>query len=132
MGAAFDDELITQVATVIATEARAFNNANRTGLDVSTKFIWAYLTYIDFVSSGLPTSILLGILGGDEARRLLVKMPTTYLLTSRASLQVYRVIQVTLTSVWSPRASILLVMISRTGTATFVTRMMSRSRSRNL
>jgi hypothetical protein len=36
MGAAFDDELITQVATVISTEARAFNNANRTGLDFWT------------------------------------------------------------------------------------------------
>jgi hypothetical protein len=29
MGAAFDDALITKVATVISTEARAFNNANR-------------------------------------------------------------------------------------------------------
>ncbi|ORY05689.1 glycoside hydrolase superfamily [Clohesyomyces aquaticus] len=36
MGAAFDDELITAVATVIGTEARAFNNANRTGLDFWT------------------------------------------------------------------------------------------------
>ncbi|KAJ4292466.1 hypothetical protein N0V90_009128 [Kalmusia sp. IMI 367209] len=36
MGAAFDDKLITDVATVIATEARAFNNANRTGLDFWT------------------------------------------------------------------------------------------------
>ncbi|KAF1973674.1 putative xylan 1,4-beta-Xylosidase [Bimuria novae-zelandiae CBS 107.79] len=36
MGAAFDDQLITDVATVIATEARAFNNANRTGLDFWT------------------------------------------------------------------------------------------------
>ncbi|KAH4237064.1 hypothetical protein HBI56_093080 [Parastagonospora nodorum] len=36
MGAAFDDELITNVATVISTEARAFNNANRTGLDFWT------------------------------------------------------------------------------------------------
>ncbi|KAF1949057.1 glycoside hydrolase [Byssothecium circinans] len=36
MGAAFDDDLITQVATVISTEARAFNNANRTGLDFWT------------------------------------------------------------------------------------------------
>jgi beta-D-xylosidase 4 len=36
MGAAFDDELITAVATVISTEARAFNNANRTGLDFWT------------------------------------------------------------------------------------------------
>lgn len=29
MGAAFDDELIKAVATVISTEARAFNNVNR-------------------------------------------------------------------------------------------------------
>ncbi|KAF2847578.1 glycoside hydrolase family 3 protein [Plenodomus tracheiphilus IPT5] len=36
MGAAFDDELITEVAKVISTEARAFNNANRTGLDFWT------------------------------------------------------------------------------------------------
>ena len=36
MGAAFDDELITDVATVISTEARAFNNANQTGLDFWT------------------------------------------------------------------------------------------------
>jgi len=36
MGAAFDDQLIEDVATVISTEARAFNNANRTGLDFWT------------------------------------------------------------------------------------------------
>jgi xylan 1,4-beta-xylosidase len=36
MGAAFDDKLIHDVATVISTEARAFNNANRTGLDFWT------------------------------------------------------------------------------------------------
>ncbi|KAF2028145.1 glycoside hydrolase [Setomelanomma holmii] len=36
MGAAFDDALITEVAIVISTEARAFNNANRTGLDFWT------------------------------------------------------------------------------------------------
>lgn len=36
MGAAFDDSLITEVAKVISTEARAFNNANRTGLDFWT------------------------------------------------------------------------------------------------
>lgn len=33
MGAAFDDELIEAVATVVSTEARAFNNVNRSGLD---------------------------------------------------------------------------------------------------
>ena len=36
MGASFDDALITEVATVVSTEARAFNNANRTGLDFWT------------------------------------------------------------------------------------------------
>ena len=36
MGAAFDDELIKAVATVISTEARVFNNANRSGLDFWT------------------------------------------------------------------------------------------------
>lgn len=36
MGAAFDDDLITAVATVISTEARAFNNDDRAGLDYWT------------------------------------------------------------------------------------------------
>lgn len=36
MGAAFDDQLITNVATVISTEARAFNNDIRAGLDFWT------------------------------------------------------------------------------------------------
>lgn len=36
MGAAFDDELIRDVATVISTEARAFNNYDRAGLDYWT------------------------------------------------------------------------------------------------
>lgn len=36
MGAAFDDQLITDVATVISTEARAFNNDDRAGLDYWT------------------------------------------------------------------------------------------------
>ncbi|THH27589.1 hypothetical protein EUX98_g6608 [Antrodiella citrinella] len=36
MGAAFDDDLIKQVATVVSTEARAYNNAGRAGLDFWT------------------------------------------------------------------------------------------------
>ncbi|OQO01075.1 hypothetical protein B0A48_13318 [Cryoendolithus antarcticus] len=36
MGAAFDDELIRDVATVVSTEARAFNNDQRAGLDFWT------------------------------------------------------------------------------------------------
>jgi beta-D-xylosidase 4 len=36
MGAAFDDELIHAVATVVSTEARAFNNGNMSGLNFWT------------------------------------------------------------------------------------------------
>ena len=36
MSAGFDDALINAVATVVSTEARAFNNANRSGLDYWT------------------------------------------------------------------------------------------------
>src|ERR1700761_6302264 len=36
MSAAFDDDLLEQVATVISTEARAFNNFGRAGLDYWT------------------------------------------------------------------------------------------------
>ncbi|KAK5957273.1 hypothetical protein OHC33_001645 [Knufia fluminis] len=42
MGAAFDDALINAVATVVSTEARAFNNANRSGLDFWTPNINPY------------------------------------------------------------------------------------------
>lgn len=42
MGAAFDDQLIFDVATVVSTEARAFNNANRSGLDYWTPNINPY------------------------------------------------------------------------------------------
>ena len=42
MSAAFDDTLINEVATVISTEARAYNNANRTGLDFWTPNINPY------------------------------------------------------------------------------------------
>ncbi|KAK6833795.1 hypothetical protein PG987_008489 [Apiospora arundinis] len=42
MGAAFNDDLIKAVATVISTEARAFNNANRSGLDYWTPNINPY------------------------------------------------------------------------------------------
>ncbi|KAJ7043883.1 beta-xylosidase [Mycena alexandri] len=42
MGAAFDDEMIKAVATVISTEARAFNNVGRAGLDYFTPNINAF------------------------------------------------------------------------------------------
>jgi xylan 1,4-beta-xylosidase len=42
MGAAFDDDLIMRVASVVSTEARAFNNANRSGLDYWTPNINPY------------------------------------------------------------------------------------------
>lgn len=46
MGAAFDDELIKDVATVISTEARAFSNANRAGLDFWTPNINPYVVMV--------------------------------------------------------------------------------------
>lgn len=42
MSAAFDDALIHAVATVVSTEARAYNNANRSGLDFWTPNINPY------------------------------------------------------------------------------------------
>jgi beta-D-xylosidase 4 len=36
MSAAFDDPMIKAIATVISTEARAFNNVRRAGLDYFT------------------------------------------------------------------------------------------------
>ncbi|KAL2432685.1 putative exo-1,4-beta-xylosidase bxlB [Exophiala dermatitidis] len=42
MSAAFDDALINAVATVVSTEARAFNNVNRSGLDFWTPNINPY------------------------------------------------------------------------------------------
>ncbi|PMD13033.1 glycoside hydrolase family 3 protein [Hyaloscypha hepaticicola] len=42
MGAAFDDELIHAVATVVSTEARAFNNGNMSGLNFWTPNINPY------------------------------------------------------------------------------------------
>lgn len=45
MGAAFDDELIEAVATVVSTEARAFNNFNRSGLDY-----WVRTFHEDFIA----------------------------------------------------------------------------------
>lgn len=42
MSAAFDDALINAVATVVSTEARAFNNVNRSGLDYWTPNINPY------------------------------------------------------------------------------------------
>ena len=42
MGAAFDDALIEAVATVVSTEGRSFNNANRSGLDFWTPNINPY------------------------------------------------------------------------------------------
>lgn len=42
MGATFDDELVNAVATVVSTEARAFNNDGRAGLDFWTPNINPY------------------------------------------------------------------------------------------
>lgn len=45
MGAAFDDALIEAVATVVSTEARAFNNDGRAGLDFWTPNINPFSEY---------------------------------------------------------------------------------------
>ncbi|KAI5866490.1 glycoside hydrolase family 3 protein [Durotheca rogersii] len=42
LGASFDDDLVEAVATVVSTEARAFNNFNRSGLDYWTPNINPY------------------------------------------------------------------------------------------
>lgn len=53
MGAAFDDELIHAVATVISTEARAFNNGNMSGLN-----FWTPWVYSDFSSVAWKVTLL--------------------------------------------------------------------------
>src|SRR3569833_4409735 len=42
ISAAFDDELVEKIATVVSTEARAFSNAGRAGLDFWTPNINPY------------------------------------------------------------------------------------------
>lgn len=42
MSAAFDDDLIRNVASVVSTEARAFSNVGRAGLDFWTPNINPY------------------------------------------------------------------------------------------
>ncbi len=42
LSAAFDDDLIEQIADVVSTEARAFSNAGRAGLDFWTPNINPY------------------------------------------------------------------------------------------
>ncbi len=42
MSAAFDDDLVKAIATIISTEARAFNNFNHAGLDFWTPNINPY------------------------------------------------------------------------------------------
>lgn len=85
MGAAFDDALITEVARVISTEARAFNNANRTGLDFWTPvgcfFLLLPLTFAD--SELLRTSTRFETPDGVAVKKHLVKIRTICLLTSK-------------------------------------------------
>lgn len=70
MGAAFDDALITEVAKVISIEARAFNNANRTGLDfwVSQSPKLEYLLAL-MTRYRHPISTLSETLVGDVVKR---------------------------------------------------------------
>jgi beta-D-xylosidase 4 len=48
MSAAFDDDLIYDVATVISTEARAFSNGNRSGLNFWTPVCTFRLSFFQF------------------------------------------------------------------------------------
>jgi beta-D-xylosidase 4 len=79
MGAAFDDALIEAVATVVSTEARAYNNANRTGLDFWTPNINGYKDprwgrgletpgEDPFHLSSYVKSLLLGLQGGLDPK----------------------------------------------------------------
>lgn len=85
MGAAFDDDLITEVAKVISTEARAFNNANRTGLDfwtpVSVQSRALGLAFAD--CEVLRTSTPSETQDGDVDRRHLAKTLTISRPTSK-------------------------------------------------
>ncbi|KAH9897322.1 glycoside hydrolase family 3 protein [Xylariomycetidae sp. FL2044] len=77
MGAAFDDDLIEAVATVVSTEARAFNNFNRSGLDFWTPNInpfrdprWGRGQETPgedpFHLSSYVTSLIKGLQGGED------------------------------------------------------------------
>ncbi|KAI1383411.1 glycoside hydrolase family 3 protein [Hypoxylon trugodes] len=77
MGAAFDDELIEAVATVVSTEARAFNNFNRSGLDYWTPNINPYRDprwgrgqetpgEDPFHLSSYVTALIKGLQGGED------------------------------------------------------------------
>ncbi|KAI1635404.1 beta-glucosidase [Biscogniauxia mediterranea] len=77
MGAAFDDDLIEAVATVVSTEARAFNNFNLTGLDFWTPNINPYRDprwgrgqetpgEDPFHLSSYVTALIKGLQGGED------------------------------------------------------------------
>ncbi|THX06302.1 1,4-beta-D-xylosidase [Aureobasidium pullulans] len=77
MGAAFDDELITAVAEIVSTEARAFNNHGRAGLDFWTPNINPYRDprwgrgqetpgEDSFHLSSYVHALILGLQGGED------------------------------------------------------------------
>ncbi|OTB06006.1 glycoside hydrolase family 3 protein [Hypoxylon sp. CI-4A] len=77
MGAAFDDDLIEAVATVVSTEARAFNNFNRSGLNYWTPNINPYRDprwgrgqetpgEDPFHLSSYVTALIKGLQGGED------------------------------------------------------------------
>jgi len=99
MGAAFDDALIREVATVVSTEARAFNNDGRAGLDFWSKSASVDVEVLACKSSPplkktsytllltslkLPTSILSGTRDGGGGRKRLAKTHTISAATSTA------------------------------------------------
>lgn len=76
MAAAFDDDLIEQVGTVISTEARAFSNAGRAGLDFWTPNInpykdprWGRGSEVSRQSLQVPPSKLKIDVNADPRRR---------------------------------------------------------------
>ncbi|KAI1780193.1 glycoside hydrolase family 3 protein [Hypoxylon cercidicola] len=83
MGAAFDDELIEAVATVVSTEARAFNNFNRSGLDFWTPNInlardprWGRAQEVPtedpYHASSYVAALIKGLQGGEDPDTLKV------------------------------------------------------------
>jgi xylan 1,4-beta-xylosidase len=79
MGAAFDDELIHSVATVVSTEARVFSNGNSSGLNFWTPNINPYRDprwgrgqetpgEDPFHLSAYVNQLILGLQGGLDAQ----------------------------------------------------------------
>jgi len=78
-GAAFDDELTHQIATVVSTEFRAFGNNLKSGLQAWTVSTSWFPTQQTGRTTNIqsPISTHLGTPGGEEGKRPLVKIHST-------------------------------------------------------